>query len=102
MNGPAESKRHPGNANIRFDGVSAHDFLAALQPKLAASTGSACASGIPGPSHVLRGIGLTAKKAESSIRFCIGRHTTKADIAEAAALVAETAAALLRAGFEVA
>ncbi len=82
--------------------MSAHDLLAALQPKLAVSTGSACASGIPEPSHVLRGIGLTAQEAMSSIRFSVGRCTTDADIAEAAVLVAETASSVENAGLEVA
>ena len=53
VNGPKGQKMHPGNANVRFTGFSAHDILGALQPRLAASTGSACASGMPEPSHVL-------------------------------------------------
>ena len=47
VNGPATNHRHPGNANIRFDGYDARDIIASLQPKLAASTGAACSSGIP-------------------------------------------------------
>ena len=46
-NGPRADARHPGNANICFAGFSAHDILGALQPRVAASTGSACTSGIP-------------------------------------------------------
>lgn len=46
LNGPEGEDRHPGNANIRFIGLSAHDLLAVLQPRLAASTVS-CSSGIP-------------------------------------------------------
>ncbi|WP_375590107.1 cysteine desulfurase family protein [Hoeflea alexandrii] len=88
LNGPAAANRHPGNLNIRFPGVSAEDLLASLQPKLAASMGSACASGIPEPSHVLRGIGLTDDEARSSIRFSVGRFTTDREIEKAAELVA--------------
>ena len=69
LNGPPVESRHPGNANIRFTGFDAHDILAVLQPHLAASTGSACTSGITEPSHVLRAIGLTTDEAEASIRF---------------------------------
>jgi cysteine desulfurase len=94
LNGPDGPSRHPGNASIRFVGLSAHDLLAALQPKIAASIGSACSSGIPEPSHVLRGIGLGTEEAESSIRFCVGRYTTDADIHEAARLIVKTASAL--------
>ena len=47
INGPMGSARHPGNANICFLGFAAQDILSALQPRLAASTGAACTSGIP-------------------------------------------------------
>ena len=87
LNGPAGSARHPGNANLRFLGFDAQDVLGALQPNLAASTGSACSSGIAEPSHVLRAIGLSREEAESSIRFSLGRDTTNADLEEAVALI---------------
>jgi cysteine desulfurase len=80
VNGPAVDKRHPGNANICFHGFSAHDILNALQPALAASTGSACTSGIPAPSHVLKAIGLTGDEADASIRFSFGFGTQNKDI----------------------
>ena len=87
INGPLGAWRHPGNINLCFEGYSAHDILGALQPELAASTGAACTSGIPEPSHVLRAIGLSADKAESSIRFSFGRFTKEEEIARAAAVV---------------
>ena len=87
LNGPESARRHPGNANIRFEGFDAHDILGVLQPHLAASTGSACTSGISEPSHVLRAIGLSSDEAESSIRFSFGRRTTDADLEEAVALI---------------
>ena len=87
MNGPVGDKRHPGNANLRFDGFEAQDVLGALQPNLAASTGAACTSGIPEPSHVLRALGLSQDQAESSIRFSFGRFTSDAELHEAARLV---------------
>lgn len=82
VNGPEGQWRHPGNANIGFVGFAAHDILAALQPHVAASTGSACTSGIPEPSHVLRAIGLSCDEAESSIRFSLGFATSDDDIDE--------------------
>ena len=87
INGPVLDRRHPGNANLRFDGFNAQEILAALQPRLAASTGSACTSGTPEPSHVLRAIGLTPDQSDASIRFSFGRFTTDAEIEQAAALV---------------
>ena len=87
VNGPRGQARHPGNANIRFVGYSAHDILNALQPKLAASTGSACTSGIPEPSHVLKAIGLSGDESESSVRFSLGFNTSDKDIEEAVILL---------------
>lgn len=76
--------RHPGNLNLRFIGAEASVLLQNLHPHVAASTGSACTSGQPEPSHVLRAIGLTAAEAESSIRLSVGRFTTEDDVDRAA------------------
>ena len=89
VNGSVGDRRHPGNANVRFDGFNAQDILGGLQPRLAASTGAACASGIPEPSHVLRALGLTETQSKASIRFSFGRFTTDDDIEAAAHLVLE-------------
>ena len=87
LNGPAGQWRHPGNANLRFSGFAAEDILGSVQPQLAASTGAACSSGIPEPSHVLRAMGLSNAEAGSSIRFSFGRFTTGDEVEEAARLV---------------
>ena len=89
FNGAIGDHRHPGNANVRLDGFDAQDILGALQPRLAASTGAACASGIPEPSHVLGALGLTEKQSKSSIRFSFGRFTTDDDLEAAACFVLE-------------
>ena len=89
LNGPLQDNRHPGNANICFAGYSAHDILGTLQPRIAASTGSACTTGDPEPSHVLMAIGLSADQAESSIRFSLGRTTTSAEIDSTIELIDE-------------
>lgn len=90
--------RHPGNANVRFEGFSAHDILGVLQPHLAASTGSACTTGLPEPSHVLRAIGLSEEEADASIRFSLGRYTTDEDVDEAVGLVHQALSHLADAG----
>lgn len=87
VNGPDAVNRHPGNANLQFPNFDAHEILVALQPRLAASTGSACTSGTPQPSHVLCAIGLTKDQSESSIRFSFGRFTSNNEIEKAASLV---------------
>ena len=79
--------RHPGNLNVRFPSVDALLLLQRLQPAVAASSGSACTSGQPEPSHVLRAIGVSPNEAESSVRFSIGRFTTDTEIDRAAGLI---------------
>jgi len=81
------SHRHPGNISIGFSGFNAQDILGALQPSLAASTGSACTSGFPEPSHVLKAIGLETSEAESVIRFSLGFETTEDDLNDAVTLI---------------
>lgn len=80
VNGPNLNSRHPGNANIQFQQFDAHSILAALQPTVAASQGSACSSGIQYPSHVLRNIGLNSAQSGNSIRFSFGKDTTLEDV----------------------
>ena len=96
LNGPVGEKRHPGNANLRFEGLSAQDVLGSLQPRLAASTGSACTSGIPEPSHVLRAIGLDGEQADASVRFSFGRFTTDDEISQAVCFVKDALVSAFR------
>lgn len=98
VNGPRSEWRHPGNANLRFGGFCAQDILGSVQPRLAASTGAACASGIPEPSHVLRALGLSEREADSSVRFSFGRFTTNEDVREAATLVITALESLVQSG----
>ena len=87
LNGPPTLARHPGNANLRFDGFDGRDLINRLQPRVSASTGAACASGFTESSHVLRALGLSPEETDSSIRFSFGRFTTDAEIELAASLV---------------
>lgn len=82
LNGPAGAARHPGNVNICFAGQDGRDLLSRLQPRLAASTGSACTTGIPQPSHVLRAMGLSAPHAEASVRIGLGRFSDQDQVDE--------------------
>lgn len=67
--------RLPGNLNITMPGIDADQFVAQLTG-VAISTGSACSTGQPEPSHVLTAIGLDRPAARSSIRIGLGRTTT--------------------------
>lgn len=69
----------PGIINVSFAGVTAEALLAAT-PGIAVSTGSACASAVDEPSHVLRAMGCDAFRARSAIRFSLGRFTTVEEI----------------------
>ena len=83
------TRRVPHNASITFPGMQADRVMRAM-PGLAVSSGAACSSAQPGPSHVLRAIGLPAADASATIRFSPGRFTTDEDIAAAVRIVAET------------
>ncbi len=98
INSPIRRVHHPGNANVRFLGFSAHDILSTLQPRIAASTGAACTTGIPEPSHVLKAIGLGTDDVESSVRFSLGFGTTDEDVDETVSLIEETLTKLSKAG----
>ena len=74
--------RLPGVASVTFPGLPADAILAAM-PEIAASDGSACASGAPTPSHVLLAMGRSREDADSTIRFSCGYATTERDIERA-------------------
>ncbi len=75
--------RLPGNLNVTIPGWDADELIERL-PGLAISTGSACNTGQPDPSHVLTAIGLDRLSARASIRIGLGRNTTPQDVAIAA------------------
>lgn len=86
---PAASlHRLPGNLNCAFEGVEGQSLMLEI-PQLAVSSGSACTSAEPAPSHVLLALGLDQDRARSSLRFGIGRYTTKEEIERAATWLAE-------------
>ncbi len=78
----------PGNLSVSFEGIDGDKLLLAL-PDLALSTGSACSSADPAPSHVLTAIGHDAALAKATIRFGLGRFTTAEEIERASARVVD-------------
>ncbi len=75
--GVSSISRVPNTTNIRFEGIDSDALLIALDLKgFAVSSGAACSSGAPEPSHVLLAMGLSRLEARSSIRFSLGRSNT--------------------------
>lgn len=91
LNGPSlESPdlRLPGNLNVSFAGVDGEALMMSMRD-LAVSSGSACTSANPEPSHVLRAMGLSDDLTRSSLRFGLGRFNTAEEVDYAVDLIAQ-------------
>ena len=87
--------RLPNNLNVHVPDVDGQTLLATLAGAgLAVSSGSACSSETPRPSHVLLAIGLTDDEARASLRFGMSRFTTEDEIDRAAEVIAAGVARL--------
>ena len=76
------------NLNVRIPGVDGQSLLATLSGDgLAVSSGSACSSESPRPSHVLLALGLDDDLVRASLRFGLSRFTTDEEIDDAAGRV---------------
>ena len=80
--------RLPGASSLTFDGVDA-DALTARIPDVDLSAASACHSGTPEASHVLRAIGLSDERAYATLRVAFGRWTTRTEVEYAVRRIAE-------------
>ena len=92
VNGDLEH-RVPHNLNLSFNFVEGESLIMGIK-ELAVSSGSACTSASLEPSYVLRALGRNDELAHSSIRFTLGRFTTREDIDFAVALIKERIAKL--------
>lgn len=80
LNGHPE-KRLPNNVNISILDIEGEATLLYLDEiGVQASTGSACTSESLEPSHVIRALGCPYEAAHGSIRFTLGKYTTKKDL----------------------
>lgn len=80
LNGGREH-RLVNNANFSFDYIEGESILMVLDLNgIAVSSGSACSSGSLEPSHVILATGASMEQAHSSIRFSLGKETTKEEI----------------------
>jgi cysteine desulfurase len=75
------TKRLANNASFVFAGIDGNELLMHLDlAGVAASSGSACKTGSPEPSTVLRALGLPPRWALGSLRLSVGRHTQSDEI----------------------
>ena len=81
--------RLPGNLNVAFRWVDG-EALMLNTPQLAVSSGSACTSSNPQPSHVLRALQIDDDLVRSSLRFGLGRWTTEKEIEQTIVMVTQT------------
>lgn len=73
--------RLPNIAHVTFPGCEGDAMLMLLDAQgIECSTGSACAAGVPQPSHVLLAMGYDDVAARGSLRFSLGHTTTEDDI----------------------
>jgi cysteine desulfurase len=94
-NGPAlETNLLSNNLNVCFPKVDGQSLM--LQtPDLAVSSGSACTSAEPHPSHVLLALGLSEDQSRASLRFGLGRFNTEEEIRQVAKLLGRAHASLV-------
>ncbi len=83
VNGNTEH-RLPTVTNLAVAGVESQAVMSRFRTQLAISSGSACSSADPAPSHVLLAMGLSREEAKSSFRFSFGWPTTQNEVARAA------------------
>jgi len=85
--------RLPNNLNVSFPGTE-NDALMMSMKEIAVSTGSACSTADPEPSHVLKALRLTPERIHSAIRFGLGRFNTAEEVDYVIERVAESVRSL--------
>jgi cysteine desulfurase len=77
----SRAPRVPNTSNMTFSGVDGESIVLGLDLLgICASTGSACSTGDPEPSHVLLAMGLAPREAQASVRLSLGRSTCAEDV----------------------
>ncbi|MBM3205477.1 cysteine desulfurase [Candidatus Shapirobacteria bacterium] len=87
----------PHIATFLVEGVEGEAMMLLLSEKgIAASSGSACTSGLLAPSHVLLAMGYQSQQAHGSLRFSLGQANTPKEIDEVLAFLPEVIQKLRR------
>jgi len=83
INGDREH-RLPNTSSLTFDGIQSEALLLMLDKNhICCSAGSACTTGSIHPSHVLKAMGFSNERAQSSLRFSFSRFNTRLDVERA-------------------
>ena len=82
-----EDHRLAGNLHISVPGIPNSAVIARIRHQLAISTGSACSSGVPSPSHVLQALRLPEDIVDGALRIGLGKFTTDEEISIAAEIL---------------
>ena len=80
--------RLSGALHVSAPTVPAEVLVARVWGKVALSSGAACQSGVPGPSHVLTAMKLDDWVAEGAVRICVGKFNDADEIERAGILLA--------------
>lgn len=87
INGDSEN-RLPNTTNLAFENIEGEALLILLdENNIACSAGSACTAGSIHPSHVLKAMGHSDKRARSSLRFSFSHFNTEQEVQTAAEIV---------------
>ena len=71
----------PNTLNVTLPGIRGESMVIALDARgISLSSGSACRSGNPAPSHALIAMGLTEEQAHCALRFSLGLENTPSHI----------------------
>lgn len=74
-------KRSPNTLNVTIPGIRGESIVLALDRMgISLSSGSACRSGSPEPSHTLKAMGLSDEEAHCSLRFSLGINNNSKEI----------------------
>jgi cysteine desulfurase len=94
LNG-ARAPRVPNTSSLSFERIDGESIVLGLDVLgICVSTGSACSTGEPEPSHVLRAMGLSPQEAQGTIRVSLGRETREQHIDSVVHALTDTVARL--------
>lgn len=82
------SARLSGSLHVSTPHLPGDEVVARLWGQVDISTGAACQSGVPGPSHVLSAMDIPGWAREGAVRIGLGRFNTEVELQQAGELIA--------------